>query len=73
MKKLYKVTCEPDVSSFSIKVEANSEEEAKELAEEMYSNGDIDFESDEIMCSHDSSEVDSCTAIKAEIVEESND
>lgn len=64
MKK-YKVKCEPDWEYIYITVEANNEEDAKEKAEEVYSNGDAD---DEIIeqCNEDLSGSDYCTAIEAE-------
>jgi hypothetical protein len=42
MKK-YRVTLEPDVEYIEVIVEAENPEEAKEKAEDMFSNGEVEF------------------------------
>jgi len=66
--KRYKVTCTIDAPTFLIKIEANSPEEAKEKAEEMFMNGEVEHE----YYYSDLSDTDTCTATDAEEITQNN-
>lgn len=64
MSKRYRVKCEPEWDYIFIEVEAENEEEAKELAEEKFSNGEWEDDRE-----HDFTQQDLVTAIEAEEIE----